>query len=67
MKPHFKNWSLSLLGSCETGLDLLTDADSVFLLLLVFAQHLVPVPTVSSTLEEGGTELFPKGRVQFEH
>lgn len=58
MKAHFNQWSLSLLGSCETGLDLLTDANSLFLLLLVFAQRLVLVATVSSTLEEGGSCYF---------
>lgn len=58
MKPHFKKWSLSLLGPHETGLGLLTDANSLFLLLLVFAQGLVLVVTTMSMLKEGGPCCF---------
>lgn len=49
-----------MLGSCETGLDLLTDANSLFLFLLAFARCLVLVAIVSSTLKDGGSYYFQR-------
>lgn len=42
-----------MLGSRESGLDLLSNANSLFLLLLVFAQCLVLVVTIMSTQSVG--------------